>query len=99
MSQVFSFLSLLCSVYLFVLFARVILDWILVFNRAWQPRGVLLVVANVIYALTDPPVNALRGVIPPLRLGTIALDVGFLIIVFGVLFAERGFALLAFYFR
>ncbi|MDO5701660.1 MAG: YggT family protein [Bowdeniella nasicola] len=89
MATLYSLLASLCSIYLFILFARVILDWIQVFNRQWRPRGVVLVLANVIYQLTDPPVNALRRIIPPLRLGAIALDVGFLVIVFGVMILQR----------
>ncbi|SEA44668.1 YggT family protein [Bowdeniella nasicola] len=95
MSILFVLLARLCSIYLLILFARVILDWIQVFNRSWRPSGPILVIANVIYALTDPPVKALRGIIPPLRLGGIALDVGFLVIVFGVIILERIFISLA----
>ena len=37
--------------------------------------------AEVIYTITDPPLKALRRVIPPLRLGSITLDLSFLVLV------------------
>lgn len=78
-----------------VLLARVILSWIQVFNPSWRPSGPLLVVANAIYALTDPPVRAAGRLVPPLRLGAIGLDIGFLIVVIGVIILERVFLMLA----
>ena len=71
-------------VVLFVFFAlmwvRFIVDWVMVFARQWQPTGPLLVVLEVVYSVTDPPIKALRKVIPPLRLGNFALDLSFLLV-------------------
>ena len=64
-----------------LLIARLVLDYIQMFARSWRPTGVLLVVAEVIYTITDPPLKALRRVIPPLRLGSITLDLSFLVLV------------------
>lgn len=72
------------TLYFLVLIGRLIFDWIMVFSREWRPRGVLLIIAEVIYSLTDPPINALRKVIPPLRLGGVALDMGFLVLILAV---------------
>ena len=36
---------------------------------------------EVVYSITDPPIKALRRVIPPLRLGNVALDLSFLIVI------------------
>jgi YggT family protein len=77
-------LSFLLFIYFIVLLGRLVFDWVQVFSRDWRPKGVLLVVAEVIYSLTDPPLNALRKVIPPLRLGGVALDLGFLVLIFSV---------------
>lgn len=63
-----------------LLWIRFIVDWVQVFARSWSPRGVLLVVLEVVYSITDPPIKALRRVIPPLRIGSIALDLSFLIV-------------------
>ena len=48
------------SLYLLVLLWRVVLDWVGIFARRWRPRGVVLLAGNVVYALTDPPLNRLR---------------------------------------
>ncbi len=66
--------------YLVVLLGRLVLDWVRVFSRDWRPRGVMLVIAEGLYTLTDPPLRWLRRVIPPIRLGSVQLDLGFLIL-------------------
>ncbi len=81
MTAVLALLKLLVWLYLIVVFGRLVLDWIRVLARDWRPSGVMLVVAETVYTLTDPPLNALRRVIPPLRLGGVALDLGFLVLV------------------
>ena len=63
-----------------VLLGRLVLDWVQAFARDWRPRGVLLIVAEVVYTITDPPLRALRKVIPPLTLGSIRLDLAFLVL-------------------
>jgi YggT family protein len=65
-------------IFLLVLFARMILSWIPVLVREWQPRGPMLVVAEVIYSVTDPPLRALRKVLKPARIGNMMLDLAFI---------------------
>ncbi|MCP2637120.1 YggT family protein [Microbacterium sp. HD4P20] len=72
-----SVLNLALLLYVFVLLARLILDWIPFFNREWRPRGAGLVAAEIVYTLTDPPIKLFRRFIPPLRVGAIAIDFGF----------------------
>lgn len=67
--------------YLLVLFARLIFGWIQVFSRDWRPRGPVLVIAEGVYTLTDPPIKALRKVLPPLRIGGVALDLAFFVVI------------------
>jgi YggT family protein len=65
------------------------------FAREWRPRGAALVAAHTVYSITDPPLNGLRRLIPPLRLGGISLDLGFLVLFIGVSIAmgiTRGLA-------
>ncbi len=57
-----------------VLIARFVIDWVQVLARSWRPRDVVLVLCEAVYTVTDPPLRALRRVIPPLRLGAVALD-------------------------
>lgn len=68
------------NVYVFILVLRVVLDWVQILARDWRPRGIILVLANLIYALTDPPVRFFGRLIPPLRVGGLALDMGFLVL-------------------
>ncbi|PFG33456.1 YggT family protein [Sanguibacter antarcticus] len=93
--MVWSLLAFLCLLYTIVLIGRVIFDWVQVFSRSWRPQGVLLVVAEVVYSLTDPPVKFLRRKIPPLPIGRVRLDVGFLILFVGVSFLMQVFTVLA----
>ena len=68
------------NVYVFILILRVVLDWVQLLARDWRPQGIILVLANLIYALTDPPVRFFGRLIPPLRIGGLALDMGFLVL-------------------
>ena len=67
-------------VFIALLWIRFVVDWVQVFARSWTPSGPLLVVLEVVYSTTDPPIKALRRVIPPLRIGSVALDLSFLIV-------------------
>ncbi|GMA18958.1 YggT family protein [Arsenicicoccus piscis] len=72
-------LNLLWLFWVFLM-ARLVLSYVQMFARDWRPRGVLLVLAEGIYTVTDPPLKALRKVIPPIRLGAISLDTSFLVL-------------------
>jgi YggT family protein len=74
---VFGILNALLLLYIFVLFGRLILEYIPIFNREWRPKGGLLVLAEAIYTITDPPIKFFRRFIPPLRVGAIAIDFAF----------------------
>ncbi|WP_227468055.1 YggT family protein [Microbacterium sp. YJN-G] len=69
--------ELVLTLYVLVLIARLVLDYIPLFNRQWRPKGAGLVLAELAYTLTDPPIRFFRRLVPPLRLGTISLDFGF----------------------
>jgi YggT family protein len=64
--------------YLLILIGRLIFSWVQTFSRTWSPTGVVLVVAEVVYTATDPPLRFLRRFIPSVRLGTVALDLSFM---------------------
>jgi YggT family protein len=66
--------------FLGLLFVRFIVDWVQVFARSWTPHGPVLVALEVVYSITDPPILFVRRFIPPLRLGSVALDTSFLIV-------------------
>ena len=84
MDLVRAVLHLLLYVFFLLLIGRLIFDWIQVFARQWRPTGIVLVVAEAIYTVTDPPLRALRKVLPPLRIGGVALDLAFLVLILGV---------------
>ncbi|HTA09248.1 MAG TPA: YggT family protein [Streptosporangiaceae bacterium] len=68
------------TVYLVVLIARMVLSWIQVYAKSWSPSGILLVVAEGVYSATDPPLRFLRRYIPSIRLGSVALDLSFIVL-------------------
>jgi YggT family protein len=76
--------SSLLLVFLVLLFARLVVDWVMVLARSWRPHGLVAAGLEVIYATTDPPLKALRRVVPPLTLGSVRLDLGFYILLIAV---------------
>ncbi len=83
-------------IYFVILLGRLVFEWIQVFSRDWRPTGAVLVVAEGVYSATDPPLRALRRVIPPLRIGGIALDLAFLVLILAVSIARGLVAALPF---
>jgi YggT family protein len=73
------------TIYLVVLIGRMIFGWVQVFARDWRPSGVLLVLAEAIFTVTDPPLKFLRRFIPPLRIGMVAMDLSFMVLFIVVL--------------
>ena len=78
-------LTYVLSIYLVVLIGRMIIGWIQVFARSWRPTGVVLVLAEGIFTATDPPLKFLRRYIPPLRIGTVAMDLSYIVLFIVVL--------------
>ncbi len=77
------FLQIVSSVllvFLVLLFARFVVDWVMVLARSWRPSGIVAAGLELVYSTTDPPIKALRRVIPPLRIGQVALDLSFIIV-------------------
>jgi len=72
------------------LIIRIVFDLVQMFARQWRPRGAALVTAHVIYSVTDPPIKRIRRLVPPLQLGSVSLDLAFLI-VFIVVIIAMGF--------
>ena len=78
-------LTYVLTIYLVILILRMIVGWVQVFARDWHPTGILLVLAEAIFTVTDPPLKFLRRFIPPLRLGMVALDLSFMVLFIVVL--------------
>ena len=71
--------------FFFVMWARFILDLAANFARNWRPKGLGLVLAELVFTITDPPIRAVRRVLPPLRLGGVALDFAWSVVMLGVI--------------
>lgn len=67
-----------------LMWARFVLDLAQSFSRGWRPRGAVLVLAEVTYTVTDPPIRTVRKVLPPVRLGSVALDFGWSLVMLAV---------------
>ena len=74
-----SILNVLLFLYVLVLLARLVLEYIPMFNRSWRPTGAGLVAAELVYTVTDPPIKLFRRFIPPLRIGPVAIDFAFML--------------------
>jgi len=57
------------QIYLIVLIARIVVDYVFMFARDWRPSGIVLVIVEAIYTVTDPPIRLLSRIIPSIRVG------------------------------
>ncbi|MFH5210811.1 YggT family protein [Antrihabitans spumae] len=67
-----------------LLIGRIIVEFIRSFARDWHPTGIVVVLLEAIFTVTDPPVKLLRRVIPPINLGGIRLDLSIMVLLFVV---------------
>ncbi len=81
MSAIAGAIATVLWIYFLILMARLVLDYVQLFARSWEPKGPVLVLAEAVYTVTDPPLRFLRRFIPPLRLGQVSLDLSFLVLV------------------
>ena len=73
-------IGIIASLFLLVLLGRLVFDYVGMFVRDFSPRGPLLIFVEILYTITDPPLRALRRVIPPLRLGNVSIDLAFMVL-------------------
>ena len=67
-------------VFLILLFFRLVMEYVFMFRRSYRATGVVALALEAAYTVTDPPLKALRRVLPPLRFGNISLDLGFILL-------------------
>ena len=79
--KVIGFILFACII---VLLARFVLDWVQMFARQWRPSGPVAVLCEALYSLTDPPLRAVRRVMPPIRLGGASIDLSPMILLIGI---------------
>jgi YggT family protein len=66
------------------LFLRIIVDYIRIFARNWRPNSFFLAIFEIIYTITDKPMRFVQRYIPPLRLGGVALDLSFIVLLLAI---------------
>ena len=66
------------------LFARIIIDYVRMFARNWRPNPIVLAFFEFIYSITDPPMKFVQRFVPPLRLGGVALDLSFIVLLIAI---------------
>ena len=75
-------LSFVINLFVLILFARIVLDYVQIFKPTWTPKGISLFFAESTYIITDPFVNAIRRVVKPIKVGSAYIDFSFIILVF-----------------
>ena len=80
MSPVAAVVYYVLFAFLLLLVARLVMEDVFLFARSYEPKGAVVVVLEVVYSITDPPLKFLRRFIPPLRLGGVSLDLSFLVL-------------------
>jgi YggT family protein len=92
LSIVFQILYLLVYLFFLTLLARFVLGAVLQYARRWQPGRGSAAVLESVWSVTDPPLKALRRVIPPLRIGNVSLDLASIVLLV-ILFVLMSFVL------
>jgi YggT family protein len=63
-----------------LLIARVVVEFVRSFSRDWHPRGLTVVILEIILSITDPPVKLLRRLIPQLTVGAVRFDLSIMVL-------------------
>jgi YggT family protein len=92
MSAFGALLATILQLFIYLLIGRLIIDYARMFARNWRPKGIVLALVELIYAITDPPLNFARRFIPPIRMGAVSFDLAY-IAVFLLASLLRQFAL------
>ena len=66
------------------LFIRLVIDYVRIFARNWRPNSLVMDLFEVIYSVTEPAMSFVRRFIPPLRIGGVALDLSFIVLIFAI---------------
>jgi YggT family protein len=71
-------------VFLLLLIFRLVMEYVFMLARSYRPTGLVAVGLELCYTATDPPLKALRRVIPPLRVGRVSIDLSFIVLFIAV---------------
>ena len=72
-------LCTLLSIYWIILIGRIIFSWVP------NPPEPLLPLVRLLNALTDPVINPVRGLLPPVQMGAAAMDFSPLLVFFAII--------------
>jgi YggT family protein len=89
MAAVGTLIIFLTNLAILILFARFVIDWVQVLARSWRPQGMVAVLCEAIFTVTDPPLRAVRGVIPPIRMGGAMLDLSPMVLLIGIYIVQK----------
>jgi YggT family protein len=89
MGLVLSVVATLLLLFQLLLIVRAILDWTGVAAGPAAPGSVRARVVGGVRAVTEPVLAPVRQVVPPLRLGGVALDLSFLVVFIAVFLVRQ----------
>jgi YggT family protein len=84
-TTVFAAIALVLYVYIIIILARVVIETTRQFSRSWRPAGAAAIGLELVYLATDPPIKALRRLVPPLQLGAVSVDLSVMILLLAIL--------------
>jgi YggT family protein len=89
MTLLWNVVAYVLYIYIILVLARVVLEITRQFSRSWRPGGIAAVLIEAVYLATDPPIRALRKLVPPLHLGTVSIDLSIIILLLAIVGLQR----------
>jgi YggT family protein len=89
-----SILIQLIGLFKLALFARIIIDYARMFAKNWRPNSFLLAIFEIVYSITDKPMRYVQRFVPPLRVGGIAIDLSFIVLLIAANMAQAAIRLI-----
>ena len=80
MSPVAQVVAFVLWLFVILMLFRLVMDYVQMFARSFRPQGAFAVACELVYSATDPPIKAVRKVLPPLRVGNVSLDLAFMVV-------------------
>jgi YggT family protein len=82
---VWAIIGLVLWVCFIIVWIRLIVEVTRQFARRWRPSGVAAIGIEAVYASTDLVLRPLRRLLPPVRVGTVSLDLSVPILIIAIL--------------
>ncbi|MGW0036052.1 YggT family protein [Gordonia sp. NPDC003376] len=87
--MLFEIIYYVLFVYWLLLLARLVVELVRTFARDWRPTGIVVVIIEIVFTLSDPPIKLLRRILPPIPLGPVRLDLSLMIVMIVVIIAMQ----------